>query len=60
MAKKTPASKAVKKTVKSNIKVSAKTAGKSAEQVSRKKYRTSAKAPKMRKLARNLQVPKEA
>ena len=59
MAKKSPAPKAVKKAVKTNLKVS-KTPEKSAEQISRKKYRTSAKTPKVRKLPRNLQVPKEA
>lgn len=60
MAKKTPATKAVKKAVKTNIKVSTKRPAKSAEQIkARKAYRTGAKLPKVRKVARNLQVPKE-
>lgn len=60
MAKKTPVSKAVRKTVKENLKESTGTAGKSAEQISRNTYRNSAKTPKIRKGPRNLQVPKEA
>ncbi|RLA58212.1 MAG: hypothetical protein DRQ89_15615 [Epsilonproteobacteria bacterium] len=59
MAKKTPATKAVKKAVKTNIKVSTKAAGKSAEQIARKAYRNTAKTPKVQKFARNLQVPQE-
>ena len=56
MTNKTPATKAVKKAVKKNVKSAA-----NPEQVAldRKAYRTSAKLPKARKGARNLQVPAE-